>query len=228
MRPGVERGHPLRHVRQPRNLRQLVRLLCRDLRAARRPPQDPLVERDLQVQGSGGPPDERLPRYPDMNAAADFLIVDVRVAGLDHGPRVGLASAGCRGPALARTGSAVRRPFPGRCRRRTPWDHVAVGVSAAACLGLSGQAHQGLGQVGGRAVGDLQRQAADIPGSGLCFGVTVISSAAHPPRQYRYRCDLLGTQAVQVEPCWSLGAVGPDDALRRHDQVDAEIMRLLG
>jgi len=48
------------------------------------------------VQGRGCPPDEPLPGYPDMHAAANLLIVDVRVAGLDEGPRLalGLQDAG--------------------------------------------------------------------------------------------------------------------------------------
>ena len=165
-----------------------------------------------------------------MNEAADLLIVDVRVAGLDQGPRVGRCLQGAGDqiwlvPAQLRGGL-----FHADVDVEPLGDHVAVGVPPAARLGLSGQAHQGFGQVGGRAVGDMQKQVARYrpSGSGLRLCVTVISSAAHPPRQYWYRCDLLGTQAVQVEPCWSLGAVGPEDALRRHDQVDAEIMRLLG
>jgi len=48
-----------------------------------------LVERDLQVQGSGDPPDQQLPGHPDMNAAADLLIAGSAVVGLDQGPRVG-------------------------------------------------------------------------------------------------------------------------------------------
>src|SRR5271165_1108840 len=70
-------------------------------------------------------------------------------------------------------------------RRPNHGDHVAVGVIPAARLGLPGQAHQGLGQVGGRAVGDMQKQVAKMPAirqwvALLCDGDFVSGAPAAP------------------------------------------------
>jgi len=99
MDPSAERCHPQRpRSAKPDTSASWSSCPAMTPRPADGSPQDRLVERDLQPNGSGRPPDERLGApIPDMNAAADLLLAHIGIVPPRSASARTPRSAECRG-----------------------------------------------------------------------------------------------------------------------------------